>query len=950
MKKFLFCLAVFVCLLFTACTTEILGDTPSMKEAVTLSSATEERPIVDYGSATNVVIFICFSDENPNEIRAAIPADFDDRCNGTDNSIYDYYRKLSYGRFSFNSLFPLNNDGSFYIYQDSHNRSYYLGNDAESGSKRTGPESNLLNNAVWEASSHFTFGRNILDINGDDYVDCVTFIISGGYTEKNWNTLMWPHSWQLDAITKEYDSRSSSAYLGGKQVNDYTFLFLDTVSSRVGLMCHELGHAVGDLPDLYHYNSSYSKYHPVGYWDLMHLDCDTPQYMTTYLRWKYLSFVNDNQIIEMEKSGDYTLKPTTVASASDTLAYKLTIDNGTSSPNESIWIEYRRNDVSTYDSDLPGSGLIVYRINSRVSDGNKNARYHSESFPDEVFVFRPNFSKQRLISDREKENLYYAWLSNDNPYFSVLGNVSSKENYDDACIYLSNGKNTGIVITVIAESRDSVTFHIELGNYDSSEIDYKASYVKGNTKTKDVVEVYYGEDIKSKINLFVKRKNRGVYRADDDSITLLGGDDLYQVCEAGKNAYLEYTDSYGTYRFTYFLIIHDKLESYTATVLSYPNKTSYEIGETLSLAGFVIQVRYASGIRTISYSSENQSIWQTYGFESDRSGYKDILVIYNDDVKIHFSVFVKSNLLSLRVDEKNTCHLKGLSTVPSFNVIGTYAGGYELALEDDEYVIETGMELDYKKTTVTITSTAKDTISCTSFYYKVPVAATAITLLTDPKKTYKYGEALDLTGGQVRITFGDFILEEALPLINFRAKLKNYDPTKVGRQTLRFNLENAAFAMDVNVLSLTENLFSLQGEEARIDEGAKSVVLEKDCTIAFLTDRIASAYLTASFTYTVGEDSFVITKDSSGDLLIQSNVKIVLQNTDGQVIRSYSVYRSGDGNNDGKLTEKDVFFWQRAIIAKDEVSKGQLFDKNGDKRYTLTDYVLLLDELKKEAQ
>ena len=48
---------------------------------------------------------------------------------------------------------------------------------------------------------------------------------------------------------------------------------------------------------------------------------------------------------------------------------------------------------------------------------------------------------------------------------------------------------------------------------------------------------------------------------------------------------------------------------------------------------------------------------------------------------------------------------------------------------------------------------------------------------------------------------------------------------------------------------------------------------------------------------------------------------------------------------DGTVDENDVEYWNRAIVNKETVTKGILFDKNGDNRYTLTDYVLLMDEL-----
>lgn len=964
MKKYFACAILLFCLLFAGCTAQ--NKVASCEETSSINAATASNAVVSYGKAYNVVIFICFSDEDPARIRATIPSAINEKFNGDDYSLKDYYDKLSYGRFSFSSLFPTYDGGAYFIYRDDHPRSYYLNNKADSGSGRTGPESKLLNNAVYEASAYLDLTGHNLDMNGDGYVDCVTFLVSGNYSdaENTWNTLMWPHSWQLDGITKEYNPSSASASIAGKKVNNYTFLFLDKISSEIGLLCHELGHAVGNLPDLYHYSkkrlfSHADEYSPVGHWDLMSLHCTAPQYMTTYIRQKYLSFIDDNQVREMEKSGDYTLRPVTTAGRDDVLAYTLTVDNGTATPNESIWIEYRRNDVTTYDSGLDGSGLIVYRVNTEAyPDGNKNGDNNSTDHPDELFVFRPDFSQKNTTKAREAENVSYAYLSKINPHFSSLGNATSKEKYDSNCIYLTNGKNTGIVITVKEETQESVTFHIELNNYDASEIDYAASYVKGNTNNKNEVEVYYGEDIRSKISLYVKRRNRGIYRADDASVTLLGGSSLNDVCEDGKNAYVEYTDDFGTYRFSFLLFVHDKLliddkSEYIADVLSLPNKTDYKAGESFSLRGLIIRAAYLSGDKTFSYREEENSKWKAIGFDMEKSGEQEVTVTYNDEVKVHFTIFVRSNVVSIRVDEKNTRHISGDSVQPRYNVVALYEDGMEKALSEGEYSVEKNTETTYGKTEVVLRSVDNGDAFCHSYYYAVPKRITALSLIADPKKDYRYGEALDLSAGLLQISFGTypngFSLdgENAVRLENYYNYITGYSPTRVGKQTIKLTIEDATLAIDVNVTAMPDQLYYTNDKSIRINESASTILLDKDHTLKTLSENI-SCYLNTSFTYEVGSDAFYVTADRYGDLPLQSDLTVQLTNDAGIVIKTYSVRRSGDGNDDGTISEKDIPYWERAIVAKEETTKGVLFDRNGDNRYTLTDYVMLMDELKEK--
>ena len=914
-----------------------------------VAASDQSDSIVSYGSVNNVVIFICFADENPTDVRSSVPSDLTNRFNGSDNSIKDYYNDLSYGAFSITSVFPAYNDGSFFVYRDSQTRSYYTSNNYASGPKRTKPESDLLNNAVYEASIYFDFSGLDLDVNDDGFIDCVTFLVSGDAREKDWNRIMWPHSWNLHDITREAYS-TSSASLNGKRVGEYTFFFIESISSKIGQICHEIGHAVGDLPDLYHYNESPQRL-PVGYWDLMHLDCKTPQFMTTYLRWKYLSFVDDNQIVEMEKSGDYTLTPTTVTGRDQTLAYKLTVDNGTSSPNESIWIEYRRNDVTTYDKDLPGSGLIVYRINTNAEEGNKNGRYHSTAYPDEVFFYRPEVSVLSGLSERDKENLSYAYISLSNPRFSSLGNETISGAYDPNCIYLTDGSNTGIVITVLSESPEQVTFHVDLGAYDSSEIDEEASYVMGNTGNKKEVVVYYGDDIKSQLNLYIKRRNRGLYRANEDNIVLLGGDDLYDVCEEGKDAYIEYTDEYGTYVFPYRLTIYDQLESKSATVVSLPTKLDYTTGEAFLPNGLTIQAEYSSGKKTIVYLDEEAENWSFIGFDAEKSGVQDITAVYKDDVRVHFTVEVHSDLVSLRVDEKNTRHIRGDTVQPRFNVVATYKDGMEKALESTEFIVESEGEYEYAKTNVTIRSKANENVTCVTYVYNVPHRVSSVALVADPKRQYRYGEALDLSGGKIQISFGEYSLDgdNALPLENYYSAFSGYSPTGVGKQSLRLNLEDATLVMDVEVLPLPGNLLSVQNGGLRIKEDSSMIILEQDHTLNDLAEKLGS-YLNVDYTYTVGKDVYTVLPETYGALSVQNDIKIVLSNSEGVIIKRYSVFRSGDGNNDGKVDDKDIIYWKRGIINKETNAKADLFDKNGDNKYTLTDYVILTDELYKEGK
>lgn len=410
-------------------------------------SASSAEPI------SNVVIYIAFSGETVNLDEDYITSALD----GSSNSLRDYYQKISYGQILINNINPIQANEKIYVYYDSRPRSYYSG--IKDGSRRRTRESELLNNAVLSAKAYLDLAGVELDTDGDGYVDAVNFLVSG--SPDGWSELLWPHSWDLNDI-----SGGNPATLGGYKVKKYSFNFLGQLT--VGLLAHEFAHVLG-APDLYHYNESPAHY-AVGDWDLMHLEGDVPQYMTAYLRYKYLNCIATNQIQTVEYNGVYSLKPTSISTKSDVIAYRI---NSPVRSDEYFMVEYRNNNVSVYDSSLPGSGLIVYRICERAS-GNENGKKNNASYPDELYIFRPDLKLSGSESVVSKANLQMAYLSPENSYFSSVGQSvqQSTSRYDSKNIYFTDGINSGISISAISMNDGEITFEIKLTGESSVSDDY----------------------------------------------------------------------------------------------------------------------------------------------------------------------------------------------------------------------------------------------------------------------------------------------------------------------------------------------------------------------------------------------------------------------------------------------------------------------------------------------
>ena len=391
---------------------------------------------------SNIIIFIQFKGET------AEIGDKLDYFNGSGDSLRSYFLKQSDGAIDIESYFPTLG-GEVYVYTDSNARSYYNITD-QSGYTRQTREAGLLTAAVNAAKEKLTLPSDVeLDVDGDGYIDSVTFLIAGSSSD-DYGALLWPHSWNLDDI-----DGSSHSEIGGVKVGDYSFNFLDSMT--LGLLAHETAHVFG-APDLYH--SSYD-YAPVGEWCLMQSQHDMPQYMLTYVREKYIGGLAEGRIGDITALGNYELSP--VDSETGRIAYRIYAEN----PDEYFMVEYRRKTDSGFESGLPGSGLVVYRVREpddfESSRGNIDAEYHGTgSKADEVFVFRPEISTGGTRYTRSVQDLKKAWLSPQNADFKSVGKSSSTGKYDSSALYYSDGENSGLVITATAISEDTISFTVDV--------------------------------------------------------------------------------------------------------------------------------------------------------------------------------------------------------------------------------------------------------------------------------------------------------------------------------------------------------------------------------------------------------------------------------------------------------------------------------------------------------
>jgi M6 family metalloprotease-like protein len=439
------------------------------------NSGTQSRGVT--GTVNNIVIYIRFADQP--QFSAMQGSNYSSMFNSTvsgEVSMRNYFREVSYNKLDvITHFYPRNISAMTTLsYQDSHNRDYYC---PESPTNPLGytnegeglmREGQLLANAINYVESQIPASLNI-DYNNDGKVDNICFIVRG---EASSPTLSSPIYRVLSA--HRYWLEMQNVSIRGKRVYDYNLLL---ENSSLGVACHEINHTFG-APDLYQKKGGV----PVGIWDLMGSQQETPQHVGAYMKYRYGGWISS--IPSITSSGTYTLKSLT--SATDN-CYEIPL-NGSFS--ESLVVEYRQK-TGVFESSLPGSGLIIYRINKNYDgEGNLNATGDLGALG-EVYVFRPAPSNDIISPSLNIRNAYFSAVSGR----TAFGNSTNPE-----CV-LSDGGNGNIYIYNIRENtNNTLSFDISFCNYYSP----KAEYISSTMNSKAVPfspciftdkVTYYGTDM-----------------------------------------------------------------------------------------------------------------------------------------------------------------------------------------------------------------------------------------------------------------------------------------------------------------------------------------------------------------------------------------------------------------------------------------------------------------------
>ena len=504
---------------------------------------------MDTKTISNVVVFTKFKDDTRDIFNAKTSSSDNwtlikniynkNESNGEDNSFKNYIKIISEGNLEVNNYFPQesSDEKSVATYTLNNNASYYQNSDLIIQE---------VINAINDSKISYSLDSSNLSNMNSGFIDNLTIIVQGRPDDSN-------------AIASHKAEYSGTETINGLRVSNYNIIpssYVVTDNATMGarqaqsIIAHEFLHVLG-LPDLYRKTDSGE---PVGMWDIMGKSSFYLQYPLSYLRLKQ-GWIKSNTIT---KSGSYTLTAVSEKGGNKLFEIKTPL-----SDSESIFLEYRKKNNSTYalDHGIPSSGLLMYRVDNKVED------YTNIRGKNYIYVYRPNVtdkdSGSDIASDGEYKgfNRYYDAALEPEKGENEYGSTDLTKTFQDNTLYYSDGQNSGIKISNVklSDDKNSVTFNVDFANYNASnnwktvETLNNASY--GDAKlyrdlSNDNIYVSYTEGLGSSAKVIVKKWTGSSWKQVGGS---LQGQSYPSIATYNNSLYLVTQDFNSGYLYIYQL-------------------------------------------------------------------------------------------------------------------------------------------------------------------------------------------------------------------------------------------------------------------------------------------------------------------------------------------------------------------------------------------------------------
>lgn len=309
----------------------------------------QNTPLI--GECRSLVILMQYRDLHFSKTKEDFEALFNSRdykTDGATGSVRDYYHFASQGQLDYisdiygpyTSLYPMK----------------YYGENSSFG----GGDSHPLELCI-EAIKNLPKDINysLYDNNNDGLIDNVHIIFAGYGEEAGASSYaIWSHEYPYRINLNNEIGYSLASYSCTPELRGNNGAKI----SNIGVICHELGHALGAMD---YYDTNYEtggRYIGTGQWDIMadgswNNDGKTPPNFNPYIRSIVFGW---NEQITLESEEDIIMPTTDLNNINKSIIYRINTEN-----DKDYFLLENRQKIY-FDSALPGEGLIIYHVHPEI--------------------------------------------------------------------------------------------------------------------------------------------------------------------------------------------------------------------------------------------------------------------------------------------------------------------------------------------------------------------------------------------------------------------------------------------------------------------------------------------------------------------------------------------------------------------------------------------------------
>ena len=262
-----------------------------------------------------------------------------------------------------------------------------------------------------------------------------------------------------------------------------------------------------------------------------------------------------------------------------------------------------------------------------------------------------------------------------------------------------------------------------------------------------------------------------------------------------KNLTIKYEEDGTQKTATYEIEIINKI---TNIKMHTTPKTNYNVNDTLDVTNGEILVTRQTGEPEVKEITKDM----VTGFDSSKENTKlPLKVTYTENgetKETSYEVSVKDSVtsISIKANPSKTEYRYGESLDLTGATISVVKGSGTIDLPITDNMVSGYDPTTVGKQTVKVSYGGKDT----RFEVTVKDYVKDITLTAPTKTEYKYGEALDLTGGKVQKVMASGAQEPAVDLTDSSVTVSGYNANKAGKQTITVEYEGIQKTFEITVV------------------------------------------------------------------------------------------------------------------------------------------------------